>query len=491
MAPSQFQHFVPQFILNNFSHKYCRQSSYYESALGQKIERKKKPRKGKIYPGNPALDIIDLERDTPQICESAVRRTFGLMDMYQDLSNVTDHNFLEKRLGQLESQAGKIIAEIRKAFESSRESVSISRDQRDLLRKFLFIMKYRGLGFHRRFRGDNSGTYIETDADQFKKYMRENGYHQPIDVWFHSIKTILDLRFDLQEDWKKELPAKIYPDDAFWFIMHMECYFLAFCTSRDVNDEFLVTENSYNIHEGPNSTVLSLETGEHEVTAWSSYHEFAPITPRLILVLRSALLPNPEEDKDKRIKALRADLYEKSRSFHVNPDTARSTLEDLPLKKPRNSYLQIVPQGIQLLPDEDGTRRSSHNFTFSFFQLDTTQVHRINSILLENAHATSAIVFRSTPSLKKSLEYYLGLPVESGFKQIGRADDPKLVYLRKLETIAKQLGSTVVMSFKELPTADEIEKSQLEMLRQFEEVLCKTLPQEPTGSMRLYQKLGM
>lgn len=178
----------------------------------------------------------------------------------------------------------------------------MSRDQRDVLRKFLFIMKYRGLGFHRRFHGNKSGKYIEDDADQLQKYMQENGFHNPVDVWLKSIKTILDLKIDLLGNWKKELVANIYPMDALWFITHMEWYYLAFCTPCDMNDEFLLTENCYNVHEGPNSTVLNLESGEHKVTSWSSYHEFAPITPRLILVLRWSLLPNPEEDTNESIK---------------------------------------------------------------------------------------------------------------------------------------------------------------------------------------------
>jgi hypothetical protein len=164
---------------------------------------------------------------------------------------------------------------------------------------------------------------------------------------------------------EKELLGNIYPDDALWFIMHVEWYFLAFCTPCDPVDEFILTENCYNVHEGPNSTVRNPETGEHEVISWTSYHEFSPITPKLMLILRSVLLPNADEDANENIKVWRRKMYEYSRSSHVNSSTARSKLEDLPLKKARNSYSEILPHGIQLLPGEDGSRRSYHQFTFT------------------------------------------------------------------------------------------------------------------------------
>jgi hypothetical protein len=413
------------------------------------------------------------------------------MDMYRDISNVSDHNILEKRLGKLESRVSTIIAEIKKAFESSRDGFSISRDQKDMLRKFLFIMKYRGPGFHQRFHGDKSGRYVADDADQFKKYMAENGYDNPVDVWFKSITTILDLRFDLQGHWRTELLATIYPDDALWFIMHMEGYYLAFCTPCNTDDEFVLTENCYNVHEGPNSTQLNLETGEHEVTAWSSYHEFASITPRLILILSSCLLSSPEEDMSEHIKRSRRKLLELSSSYHLDPATAISTLEDLPLRKPRNSYSQVLPQGIQLLEGEDGTRRSNHHFTFPFFQINTNQVHKINCVLLDNAHLTSVLAFNSRLSLKNALKFYLQLPTDRGYKVVYRPTDMKLVYLRKLEHVAKSLGSDIVMSYKEVPCPDEMETARRMSSRQLRKAWLEDLPGQLTEFMQLYQRLGM
>ena len=437
------------------------------------------------------LNIIDLNDETPKLLESEVRRTFGLTDMYRDLSNAADSHFLEKEIGKLESRVSKILADIRKAFEQGKAGVSMSRDQKDVLRKFLFIMKFRGPSFYQRFHGNASGEYISDDAVLLNSYMKEKKYRSAVDVWFKSIKTILDLKLDLQGKWKQELLNSIYPHDAHWFIMHMEYYFLAICTPEDPVDEFILTENCYNVHEGPNSTVLNTQTGEHEVVSWTSYHEFSPVTPKLMLVLRSLLLPIAEEDANENIREWRNKMFESNRSQHLDPETAVSSLEDLPLAKPRNSYSQVLPEGIELLPGEDGSPRSYHQFTFTFTKISTDQTHRINMILLENAYLTSAIGFNSKESLQRSIEYYFQLPLDRGFKLIGSKDnDPRLTYLRKLETISHSLGSTVPLSYRKTPDLDQMEKEREESLKELRKKVLESLPAQPTDFMQLYNILG-
>jgi hypothetical protein len=120
------------------------------------------------------------------------------MDMYRDSSNSADYNYLEKEFGKLESQVSKIIAGIREALESGKSGFSMTRNQRDTLRKFLFIMKYRGLGFHRRFHGDVSGRYEEDDKGRLEKYMQAKGYRKLVDVWLKSIKAFLEVKMDVE-----------------------------------------------------------------------------------------------------------------------------------------------------------------------------------------------------------------------------------------------------------------------------------------------------
>ncbi|KAF1947455.1 hypothetical protein EJ02DRAFT_507895 [Clathrospora elynae] len=481
-SQAQFHHFIPRFILNNFSHG---NSSPWDSS--SKIDQK-----SKIYFGEQMLRIINLKNEVPKITVSPVKRTFGMMDMYLDASNTADHHFLEKELSKLESKAASTIAHIKKVFDSGKVSFSMSRDQRDLLRKFLFIMKYRGPNFHERFHGDESGKYNKDDMNSFGRYMQENGFINPVDVWHKSIQTILNLKMDVEGKWKETLLASIYPDDAKWFIMHTEMFFLAFCTPDNPNDEFILTENCYNVHEGPNATGFNSNTSEYEVVSWISYHEFSPITPKLMLVLRSFLLPNDEEDANEHMKKWRDDLYQASTRSHADPATAKSILEDLPVKKARNSYSQITAGGIQLLPNEDGSRRSSHQFTFSFFKINKDQVYRINSILLENAHLTSAIAFSSEISLAASLKHFLELPADRGFKVVRRQDpnDVRLLYLQKLESIAKSLVSFVKLVYKETPGVEDIDDVKSEVLAQLRQDMSEHMSKKPSEPMQLYSILG-
>jgi hypothetical protein len=485
MAPTpgskqEYHHFIPQFILRNFSHKY--------STPG----RRRKNKKTNLYPGDSVMNIINLKDEILKVSESPVNRTFGIMDMYRDISNATDQYYLEKEIGKLESRVSGIIAGIKKAFESGNNSFSMVRNEKDILRKFLFIMKYRGRTFHRRFYGDGSGNYNAEDKDQFKKYMQEKGYQNPVDVWFKSIKTILELKMDLEGNWQKKLLVEIYPDDAKWFIMHVECYYLAICTPNDPNDEFVLTENCYNVHEGPNSIALNPNTGEYEVTGWTSYHEFSPITPKLMLVLRSMLLPNPEEDTNEGIKRWRKELNEANASFHGGSDTAKSLLEDLPIKQPRNSYSQVSTEGIQFLPGEDGSRRSNHRFTFPFFKISTDQAHKINCILLENAYLTSTIAFGSKSSLKNSIDHYLQLPPDLGFKVVDHQENNvRLTYLRKLESAVNSWGSTVELTYKTISGVGDMDVSTEEVMEQLRKEVLEHLPQQPSEFMQLYKKLGM
>lgn len=480
---SQYHHFIPQFILRNFSHPY--------RPLTNKGRAKRRFNRGKgkdgLYPGDQALHIIDLSNDTPELVESSVRRSFGLADMYRDFSKPSDQNYLEKHLSKLESQASMIISGIRKCFESGNQVAWISRSERDTLRKFLFIMKYRGKGYHKRFTGDETGGYVEDDKEMFLKYMREKGFQTPLDVWFHSIKVILELKMDLEREWTRNLVDSMYPEDAMWFIAHTEMMYLAICTPSSADTEFILTENCYNIHEGPTSVFTDPITGEKRPGTWTSYHEFSPISPKLMMVLRSCFLPNQEEDRNERIKTSREIMYNLNASQHENPSAANSILADLPIRKAQNSYSYVGSQGVELLDGEDGSRRRHHRFGFQFFKVSTEHVNKINMIMLENAQNCQAIAFTSQAALKTTLEHYLTLPADRGFKLVANeVDDPKLLYLLKLEYVLKDLGSHGRLVYQ-LERASLSDSGFLEAMGN---QLSEHLPKQPTEFMQLYMKLG-
>jgi len=436
------------------------------------------------------LYTLDLSTPKATINETAVGRTFGLTDMYRDFADATNQHYLEDQLSKLESRVGEIISTIRKAFEAQDRDLWLTRPERDILRKFLFIMKYRGSTMHKRFYHEGAEGYNADDRERLLQYMQEHGFKKPVDVWFDNIKGMLDLKMEPDGRWISDLQERIYPDDAQWFIAHTQMMYLAFCTTSIDDDEFLLTENAYSIHEGPNSYRLDPQTGEHIPTAYTEYHVFAVISPKLIMVLRSVLLPVPEEDNNKKIDDWRKSMYKLNIDQHSYPMLSGSVLADLPITKASNSYSKIVDDGIALLEGEDGTPRADHKFCFRFFPLGTDHVNKINTIMLEESTRISHIVFRSYSGARKVFEHYLSLPVESGFKYVPNvpdvSDDPRVVFLKKLEKAVKQMGSSVTASYQTQGT-ELIEERNNEA---WGEVFEKHLPNEPTDFMKLYNNLG-
>ena len=474
---SQYHHFIPQFILRNFAHVY---------RLNRKHSHRAGNGKPRLYNGDQALNTVNLNTNPPELAESPLRRSFGLVDMYRDFANVEDQQYLEKHPGKLESQAAQIINRVCKAFKNGNHAIWLSRFERNNLRKFFFLMKYRGKGFQKRFLGDPTQGYIEDDKDKFLEYMRTRSFRNPLDVWFHSIKTILDLQIDVHGHWMKTLINQIYPDDAHWFIMHSEMMYLAFCTPSDPRMEFIVTENSYTISEGPFSLSIDPTTRERRTVAWTSYHEFGPLSPKLIMVLRSFLLPNSEEDRNEDMKRWREKMFALNSSQHTDPSIATSILADLPVTKARNSYSFVDDTGVHLQDCEDGSRRSYHKFCFQFFKIPAEHVKIINMVMLDNAHEHDLIAFASRDTLRETLEHYITLPSDRGFKVVSdEANDSRLQYLRKLEQVLHQLGSSGCLVYRPCSIPD-----QEQLLVMMGQELAKRLPEQATEFSRLHMRLG-
>jgi Protein of unknown function (DUF4238) len=479
---SQYHHFIPRFILRNFAHPYQPPNNPQSSTR----QRRRKDKNG-YRPGEPMLHVIKLAENAVDAVETSVFKTFGITDMYRDFADASNQHRLEEKLSKLESQAASIVIEIRKAFEAGQQDVWITRPRRDTLRKFLFIMKYRSSTFHRRFYHQNMEDYSSDDKQRLLNYMQKKGHKKPVDVWFDNIDTILDLKMDPELKWMKWLMDHIYPDDAKWFIAHAQMYYLALCTPSGQDEEFLLTENAYSIHEGPVTQLMNSHTNELETRAYTEFHMFAVISPKLMIVLRSFILPLAEEDADEEMKAWRETMFRMNANQHLDPQNSCSILEDLPVTKPRNSYSRLVDGRTVPLDGHDGKHRLSDKFCFRFFPISTEHTNRINSILLEESYRSSTIVYKSQLATRRTLETYLILPCEMNgrccFKIVGYGpDDPKLMFLRKLEQAARILGSNATAVYR----AAVLQEKHAVLGR----ILGDSLPVEPTKFMKLYMKTG-
>jgi hypothetical protein len=401
----QYQHFVPQFLLRNFSHPYTRQK---DDRQKPKCSR----RRGEkwIYPGDRVLNTLDLSEDLPVPREALVNRVLGQMDMYRDTSKPSSkQQHIEQMFSKIEGQASTVFRKITKAFEQKENGLWLKREERDLVRKFLFLLKYRGSGFHRRFYHDNSESYQADDRELLWEYMAEKGFQRPMDVWFDNLKTIMELHMDPEKKWIKDLPKHMFVDDAMWFITHVQKMYMAICTPSDHADEFILTDNSYNIFEGPNCFVTDKETGRIEPATHTPLHEFAPISPKLMIILRSFVIPVPEEDANPDVKANRDFVRAQVLDAHYNW-YEKSLLSDLPISKAGNNYSEVVGGRVLFNLGEDGMGRKDHKFCFQYFPIDTKHVHTINAIFLQNAHVCSRVVFGTQDSLSRTLEAHLTSP---------------------------------------------------------------------------------
>ncbi|KAI0971549.1 hypothetical protein F4678DRAFT_433305 [Xylaria arbuscula] len=429
-ANPEYQHFVPQFILRNFAHKYVGP---------QRSKKGKKSKSDNMFRGELVVNNVNLKADPFAVEETKVRRILGQYDMYQDTAlPAAQRRQIETMLGKLEAHVSIIFRKIIKAFEAGDPSTWITREERNSIRKFLFILKYRGSGFHRRFYHDSSDQYNANDKSLLLKYMEEKGFKRPVDVWLHGLKAIMDLNMNA-ENCHKELSENMYLEDAKWFFMHTEMMYMTICTPSKANAEFILTDNSYNVFEGPNTFVQDPDTGEVTESGWINFHEFAPLTPRLMIVLRSFLLPIPEEDSNPQIKAER----DAQRKMVVGDGTStQSQLADLPVHKPRNSYSEIINGQVRLRPGEDGVKRKTDKFCFSFFPLGMDHVNKINHILLDNTFRCSNIVFASKDTFFTTLELYMTDTNPLGKALSADSPEKRRKFLTNLAALMKSLGST-------------------------------------------------
>lgn len=333
-AGAEYQHFVPQFLLRNFSSKYKRPRN----------KSRRRPNEGngearRIYHGEQIVSHVDLTANKLAVEVVPVRRVMGMNNMYEDLGQATvkQKGEIEKMFGTLESRASPIFRKIIKGVEKADVELCLSRKERNILRRFLFLLMYRGSQSHRRFYHATPDEYHSDDEIELYQYMLERGFDRPVDVWFDNLKAIDECNMDADGRWMGDIQERMYPTDARWFCHHMQQSYMAFCSPSAADAEFILAENSYSVYEGIDSFLVNPTTGAQTGGPWVNFHYFAPISPKVVIILRSNLLPVPEEDFDYEIREER----HKRRSDAVDQwfgAGRQSGLADLPITKARNNY---------------------------------------------------------------------------------------------------------------------------------------------------------
>ncbi|GAB1207701.1 hypothetical protein APSETT445_006430 [Aspergillus pseudonomiae] len=434
---AEYHHFIPRFLLRQFA--------ALEQPLPSRRQRGRKPcsqrPQGQLLK-DPFVNAIDLKKNA--LVQVSVSREFGLVDMYRD-QGYPNPRHIEDNLGKLEGHAGRIIKRATDTFRAG-QTLELTRRERDTIRKFLFLMKYRNSTFYARYNHDSITTYDSNDKHRMESYLREKRFKSPRDIWFANLKAFLDLEMDPDMLWINKVQKQVFPDDAEMFIHHMQFKFMAFCQPLSEEDEFILTHNAYGVHEGPSDVQIDPATGRIIEGAYTEYHNFAPISAKLIIVLRSSLLVDPSKEGAEDLQDMWETLRETVRQQHLFPDRAISLLQYLPIKKCGNSYSTTINGKLVLKPNRGP--RSEDRFYFTCSRISSYYVNLINSIFLEQATKGDTIVYKSRSALGRTLKSYLETS-RQGFKLVTEeASDHRLAFLQKLENIAGQLVGKVCLRYK-------------------------------------------
>ncbi|KAL4877068.1 hypothetical protein BJY04DRAFT_222390 [Aspergillus karnatakaensis] len=415
----QRHHFIPRFILRKFAPN-------EQPPAGPAGNQQHAKRRRRDY----LVNKIDL--DDGILTQRPVSTEFALVDMYRDPGFDENPYHLEDKLSKLESAASEVLRKASDTFASN-PILTLTRAEVDTLRKFLFLMKYRNGGMFDRYNHDDVKTYDADDRVRMIRYMRKKGFAKPRDVWFHNLKHMLDVEMDAAKTWQNTLPKRIYPDDAKMFEFHLLYSFMSFCQPQSQDEEFLLTENAFAIFEGPSSVKHDVLSGKTQPIVYTEYHNFAPVSPKLIIILRSRFLPFPGDKGGDQ--ELRRRVVEQLRAMHLDPARAGSVLEDLPVRPCKTIYVN---------PEITSSSSFTRNDVFQFlcYKLLTTHVAMVNNIFLEEGYSTSSIVYRSPVHLRAVIENYLSEQTQ-GLKQfVDRPGDKQRAYLDTLEKVLRTLGGS-------------------------------------------------
>ncbi|RBR26055.1 uncharacterized protein FIESC28_01083 [Fusarium coffeatum] len=451
-AKPEYQHFVPQFILRNFNHPFL-----YPSTPKGRLKCKKRHHETGKYPGDPVVNCLQLLPTGFKIEEHSIRRVCGLNDMYTDRSLTAEvPRQLERKFSRLECSTSLIIRKIVTAQEQGQKDVELTRTQRTVLRKFLFLLGIRGTGFFQRYNCETIEDYKHTeDQALLRDFMESHGIERPIDVWLHGLSAIVDLDMDVGGQWQETISSAVYFAIAERFVEHVTGYWMAICTPANTEEEFVLTENGYNVHEGPTVGFEDKETGEC-ISLGPAFHYFAPIAPRVMILLRSQHLPEPLDDGDPDNKAFRRQRREIMINSLYGPGT-ESIMEDLPVHIAFNSYSKVIDGRRIPLPGWDGRLNKNDCFTFPIFQISTEYTHKMNGLLLDNAFHGSTIIFNRQDVFLDLVEWYLTEPCEVGKNLTGENRETKRKYIEQLTIFMAAQGREVSTKIIDWPTRKDLD----------------------------------
>ncbi|KAF9528158.1 hypothetical protein CPB83DRAFT_894642 [Crepidotus variabilis] len=381
-----YQHAIPRFILRQFG-------IMPNPLLSLKPSKAFTWRTSK----SSSLPVNFYKVSTGQLSIRGLGNVYGKMNLYRNLKESEDVDYLEHKLASLENEASIAIKAIHVGIPSG--FASLSRAELARLRKFILLMDYRSVA--------NSASYFHGDnrlniplADLLKKFGRTHELQTETDVWQAGLKYYLDTPHHeivaagelLRDKYGNHQPyerPQFDPELEEWFTINYESqvdyYFLGIWEAAEGN-EFILSDNSFSLREG----FISDSPGAHKICV---------VSPRIALVLR------------------------RTRFHKLDPTdpSVVSTLVNVPISRPEFTYAQDFLQGVDRDdPTMIATARSAYRtspeaqndkFSFRYTKLSAQETYSVNEVILLNANVeqNGSITFSSSQAMINTLQRYMAL----------------------------------------------------------------------------------
>jgi len=336
----------------------------------------------------------------------SIGKVYGVTNLYRDARNIEDVNEIEKKLSSLESAAATIIRNLHNGLSDSdisNATFSISREETETLRKFLFIMHFRKERLATSvFDPEHPDNII--GRKRMLSMQKKLGLGSSTDMWLHFLRYYLDTphtqilrhaaegmkgfpsNFGLDQNF--ELDPHLDHLEAMLYQQQANMYYLGIWRAAP-GQEFVLGHNSFGLWEGIAGPIREL-------------HRIFIVSPQIAIILRSNYfrLEEGEEEFRKTCNSAFVDF-----PLPAARPTYVSGLAGLDIEDPKATDSAPVAMANSVL-----SLASQHNprdrFGFPITSLTPDQTHKVNYILLYNVHRTGSVTFLSEPSMLETARRY-------------------------------------------------------------------------------------
>ena len=258
-------HYIPQFILKNFSF-------------------------------NDKNDITYYDLKTKEILITKTNNVFEIDNLYKDKINYPDLPIqIEKNLSKYESEMALLI---NKKFLNDNEII-ITKEEEDSLKLFLAIMVFRSVHVYEEF-----SKYLMEDSKDFYTNWQPNGDFN--DLWKRNLGLLVNCRSikEVMEHNNIDEPIKIF--------MHRD-------TQSYFGMYFIVTEVRSDTHYVIGDCYPTVMTGDTPFNPKLHLYSVYPISPtRMIILASNGVDRTPQEFVLFDKKLLKKPFVDSNKNIHIN-----------------------------------------------------------------------------------------------------------------------------------------------------------------------------